>query len=317
MTKFTNHKNPIVMKQFVYFFILTLLLGACGTGKQVAFQDDAYDNTRETKVYASAEVEQKAEGDLYADEYYLEEAPQVVNNYYNCNCGGGFYDPWRNNSWNNCNNRFGLSMGYGWGNYYYPYNSWSTWGNPYSYYDPFYGYSYYNYGWGYNPYSYNYYGSQYSSNWGSTETGSSSVVYAPRGSVSSTHRGNPNTMGTNNPTYTKSYYSKRADAVNKSSSTSTSTDINRRSLNPESTTRNTTSVSRTYKTSSTSSSSSSSYSRGGTTTRSTNTNSSYQRSSTPTYNSSTSRSGSASPSTPTRSNSGTSSSTSSTTRRRP
>ncbi|MFP5471660.1 MAG: hypothetical protein ACLGGV_08680 [Bacteroidia bacterium] len=313
------------MKQLFYFSIISLLFGACASGKQVAFQDDAYDNTRETKVYASAEIEQQAEDDLYEDEYYLSETPQTVNNYYNCNCGGGFYDPWRNNRWGSCNSGFGLSMGYGWGNY-------NNWYSPYAntspyYYDPVYGYSqnpyYYSpyasswgYSWGYN----NYYGSQNTGNWSSTETGTTSnTVYGPRGSVSSNHRGNPNTIGSNNPTYTRDFYNKRADAIDKSNSSSnTSTDVSRTSLDPTSrATRSTSTTSRTY-TTGTSNSSNSSYNRGGTTTRSTNTNSnsSYQRSSTPTYNSSPSRNSSASPSTPSKSTSGTSSG-SSTSRRRP
>jgi hypothetical protein len=228
------------MKQIIYTSLLALLIGSCATGKKVAFQDDVYDNTRQTKVYATASTDNtEATEELYSDEYYMDETTdqQVVNNYYNCNCNnGGFYDPWRN-----CrnNSRFGMSVGMGWGNSMWGYNPYgSGYNSPWGY-DPYLGWgpNYQNnfgwnngYAWGYNPYNnvYNpyYYGgasqNNYTLNSNDGYSGSSSV-YGKRGGASTSHRGNPNTLGTNNPTYTRSSYTKSNGSTKSNSGSDAST----------------------------------------------------------------------------------------------
>jgi hypothetical protein len=262
------------MKQIIYTAILTLLLGSCAPSKRVAFQDDVYNNTRATKVYATANTNSTTNDDLYEDEYYMADNGQVVNNFYDCNCNGGFYNPYsmcRNNR-----SRFGMSVGMGWGNGFYNpygfnnnsmwgYNAWdpywnngmygwnsmygyNSWNNPY-----YYGGGWNNYGWGGNPYYYggggqNYY--QWAPNDNLMQTTGS--VNAQRRTATSQHRGNPNTIGTNNPTYTRSSYNKSNSTDTKSNgssgTTSSRTDNTvRQPLNPRSSSViNTNTTDRTY-----------------------------------------------------------------------
>jgi len=162
------------------FYIILIFLVSCGMNK-VVFQDDVYDNTitlnKSTKSY-----------DLYEDEYYMSNRAIIYNPYFYhrsrygfCIVNSSFYDS------------YFVYKPYN----YYPYwtnRGWNSVNYNYSYWYPNYNYSYI---WKGNSLTY--------------KQSSQIYINSPRRYITSSYRGNTNTVGTTNPTYTRSSYNKSKD----------------------------------------------------------------------------------------------------------
>lgn len=184
------------------FYISIFLLLSCSVSNRTVFQDDVYNNKVESNTISIS----SNSNDLYEDEYYMSNRNSFYNPYFLhrsrygfCVVNNSFYNPyfWHTSySYPYWTNR-------GWNSTYYNYGSW---------YSPYYNHN--NYMWqGNNLTTYN---QSYNQSYNSINT--------PRRSTISSHRGNPNTIGTTTPTYTRSSYTK--------SNNNSYSNHNRQPLNP-------------------------------------------------------------------------------------
>jgi hypothetical protein len=152
--------NKFIIGSFAVVYLA--LLSACSTSRQVAYQDDMYNNRAanstnqdyqssdyyytEGQEVASANADNQYYADEYSDQEYYEdgyedlEYANRINRFYYSSPGMSYYDPWFDPwygysgfglGWSNWGWGASWSMGFGWGNPWYGY-----------------GYPYYNYGWG-------------------------------------------------------------------------------------------------------------------------------------------------------------------------
>jgi hypothetical protein len=167
--------------------IITCLFTSCSSQK-VVFKDDVYDNSITPITITSNVVD--VEDDLYHDDYYMS-----VNSVYS-----SYRIRTRYTSLRSCGHTYLM----GWNNFYDPHCT-MTWNN-YNFYNQLQPHQNYNYY--YNPMFQAWPVTSFSSNSWSNQTINNSSIYSPRNSRTSYHRGNPNTIGTNTPTYTRTSYTK-------------------------------------------------------------------------------------------------------------
>jgi hypothetical protein len=154
---------------------------------RTVFQDDVYNNRVENNTISIS----SNSNDLYEDEYYMSNRNSFYNPYFLhrsrygfCVVNNSFYNPY---FWYSPYNHYPYWTNRGWNYVYYNYGSW---------YNPYYNHN--NYMWqGNNLTTYN---QSYNQNYNTINT--------PRRSTISSHRGNPNTIGTTTPTYSRSSYTK-------------------------------------------------------------------------------------------------------------